>query len=78
MSEAKAREPLPETGRRITKGTSGDGKPIEFVTGLAQSEISSINPDDLIAPMAINKASIAGKIAHTVLSPATAPLVNAP
>ena len=76
ISDASAREPLPETGLKSAKGKSSDGKWKKSVMGDNKDAKKSARPDALKAPTAIKRANSAGKIDHTEPTPSLMPDTN--
>lgn len=76
ISDAIAREPLPETGLKRAKGKSSDGKWIKSHKGDIRRDIKSTNPDALKTLIAIKRAKSEGKTDQTDLTPFTIPSVN--
>ena len=76
ISLARAKEPLPDTGRSRAKLSNSDGMLRRFVTGDNSRDIRSIVPEALNTPMAAISPIRGVAMENTAENPSFAPVVN--
>lgn len=76
ISLARAKDPLPDTGRSRAKLTRSAGMPTRFVMGDIRLDKSSITPDALNTPMAAISPRRGAAMENTAVNPSLAPVVK--